>query len=331
MKKLVIGMVLAAFLAVAGPVQAATVLEKDNFTYEIKGDWQIQFRKDIGEDQDLDVEYDDLEIKNHAAYKLNDTMTVFGQLDFGFKDAANESNEKADPHLDEAYLGVKVNNFKLMVGKTDSAGDEFGVQGTKETVLEDDCFDAYGATGGDDLIKVEAEFAEMITVVAAYEVDADSEKSDDNGEFFDLFVGLNIQGFSAGVAFQNLQPNDSDDDYNVWGIQAGYDAGFASLGVDYSETDIDDKLLATGAVEDLNDDMGILNIFVAVPVDTITFGAGYVVATSDDDDIDDVNGWYLNAIYKFPSAKKVSLFAEIGDTDEDDVDMGYLAGMRIKF
>lgn len=327
MKKLVIGLVLAAFLAVAGPVHAQTVLKKDNFTYKIKGDWQIQFRKEIGEDEDVDVEYDDLEIKNYAAYDINDNVTVFGELDFGFKDAADKSDSDEGPHLEEAYLGVKVNNFKLKVGDTNSAGDEFGIQGTKETVIADDCFDEFGATSGDDLIRVEAEFADMVTVVASYELEADSEKSHDNGEFFDIFLGLNIQGFSAGVAYQNMQPYGYDDDYNIWGIQAGYDAGFASFGVDYSAVDADDNLISAGAVEEA----GILNISVAVPVETFTFGGGYVLLDPEADGEDDINGWYLNVIYAFPSAKKVTLFAEIGNTDEDDAELGCLAGMRIKF
>ncbi|NWH06204.1 porin [Desulfobacter latus] len=324
MKKLVIGVVLAAFLAVAGSAQAATVFKKDNFTYKIGGDWQIQFRKEIGDDEDFDVEYDDLEIKNYAAYKINDNLTAFGELDFGFKNAADKSDEDDGPHLEEAYLGIKFNDFKLMVGETTSAGDEFGVQGTKETVVADDCFDEYGAVDGDDLIKIETEFADMVTVVAAYELEADSEKSHDNGEFFDIFVALDIENFSAGVAFQNMEPYGSDEDYNIWGIQAGYDAGFASFGVDYSATDAEDVFGEDG-------DVGIFNVAVAVPVEAVTFGAGYVLETFDDDDVDDINGWYFNAIYKFPAAKNVRLFAEIGDTDEDDSEIGYLVGMRIKF
>lgn len=324
MKKLVIGVVLAAFLAVAGPAYAATVYKKDNFTYKIKGDWQIQFRKEIGEDEDFDVEYEDLEIKNYAAYKINDNLTAFGELDFGFEDAADKSDSDEGPHLEEAYLGVKINDFKVMVGKTDSAGDEFGVAGTIETVVADDCFDEFGAVDGDDLIKIEAEFADMITVVAAYEISADSEESDENGEFYDIFVALDIKGFFAGAAFQNMELYGYDEDYNIWGIQAGYDAGFASFGVDYSKTDAEDVFGEDG-------DIAILNIAVAVPVDSFTFGAGYVMETFDDDDAEDINGWYLNAIYKFPTAKKVSVFAEIADTDEDDSEMGFLAGMRIKF
>jgi hypothetical protein len=46
---------------------------------------------------------------------------------------------------------------------------------------------------------------------------------------------------------------------------------------------------------------------------------------------DDVTEWYANVTYKFPSQKNVSVFAEIADTDEDDIEIGYLAGMRLKF
>lgn len=320
------GLVLAAFLAVAGSAQAATVFKKENFTYKIKGDWQIQFRKDYGDDdQDLDVEYDDLEIKNYVAYKLNENLTAFGELDFGFKNAADKSNEDEDPHLEEAYLGIKFNDVKFMVGKTDSAGDEFGVEEAVEAIIAEDCFDEYGAAKGDDLVKIEAKFAEMVTVVASYEISADSEKSDENGEFYDIFVSLDIQNFSVGAAFQNMEEYGSNEDFNIWGIQASYDAGFASLGVDYSATDAED---AWGP----NSDIGILNVAVTVPVETFTFGGGYVLETYDDDSKDDINGWYLNVIYKFPSAKKVSLFAEVGGTDEENHDeIGYLAGMRIKF
>ncbi|MFO8141760.1 MAG: porin, partial [Marinobacter sp.] len=45
----------------------------------------------------------------------------------------------------------------------------------------------------------------------------------------------------------------------------------------------------------------------------------------------DVTEWYANVTYKFPAAKNVSVFAEIADNDLDDTDMGFLAGMRVKF
>ena len=49
------------------------------------------------------------------------------------------------------------------------------------------------------------------------------------------------------------------------------------------------------------------------------------------DGSDDVTGWYANVTYKFPTQKNVSVFAEVADTDKDNADMGFLAGMRVKF
>ena len=108
---------------------AATVVEKDDFTYKIKGDWQIQLRQDPGVDQELDVEYDDLELKNSIEYKIDDNLSAFGQLDFGFKNAADKDD---DPHLEEAYVGISYQDFSLSVGKMGNAADEFGVEAAYE-------------------------------------------------------------------------------------------------------------------------------------------------------------------------------------------------------
>jgi predicted porin len=319
MKKIVFGIVIAAIVAAAGSVYAATVLTKENFTYKLGGDWQIQLRQEPGEDEDLDVEYDDLELKNHVDYRLNDSVTVFGQLDFGFKDAADKPDDDEGPHLEEAYVGFKFSDIKLFVGKTGSAGDVFGIQGTKETIVADDCFDEYGATDGDDLIGVSAKFADMVEVVATHEIEAESEKSDGNGTFYDIFIGVAFNGVSMGAAYQNLEAAGSDDDTTIYGVQVAYDAGFASFAADYSVVD-DDSVEAA-----------IWNLFVAVPIKPVTVGAGYVTLDHDTDTQEDIAGWYANVIYKFPTAKNVRLFAEVGNTDEDDSDMGYLAGLRIKF
>jgi predicted porin len=319
MKKIVIAIVVASFLAVTVSVQAATVFKKENFTYKIKGDWQIQYRQDPGKDQDADLEYDDLEIKNYVSYKLSENLTAFGELDFGFKDAADKSNDDEGPHLEEAYLGFKFNDIKLFFGKTDSAGDEFGITASLETIVADDCFDEFGAVDGDDLVGVSAKIGDMFNVMATYEIEAESEKSDGNGTFFDIFASVDFKDISIGAAYQSLEKSRSNDDINTWGAQVSYDAGFAEFGADYSVTEEDDK-----------DDMSVWNVSVVVPMKPVTIGLGYV-CLDDDASSDDVAGWYVNATYKFPAAKNVSLFAEISDSDEEDVDMGYMLGMRLKF
>jgi predicted porin len=336
MKKIVLGIVIAAVVAAAGSVNAATVFQKDNLTYTIKGDWQIQFRQDPGTEQDLDVEYDDLELKNNVAYKLNDRVTAFGQVDFGFKNAADKSDQDKGPHLEEAYVGFKFSDIKLFVGKTDSAADEFGVHGAKETIVASDAFGEYGEDGGDDLVGISAKLVDIFTIIATHEMEAESEKSYKNGTFYDIFVSAEFKGICLGAAYQDAErTEESDDDppvetlieTTVWGLQISYDAGFASFEADYS---VADKTETEAGVE-AKEEAAIWNLFVAVPIKTVTVGAGYVSYDFDDEAKDDITGWYANAIYKFPSAKNVRLFAEIGNSDEEDSDMGYLVGCRIKF
>lgn len=314
MRKLLSTAVVASMIAAAGSAQAVTVYEKDGLTFKIKGDWQIQLRQDIGDDQDVDVEYDDLEIKNSVSYDISDKFTAFGQLDFGFKNAADKSDNDDDPDLEEAYIGFGYDKFKGLIGKTDSAGDEFGVQGSIETVVADDVFDEVGAVDGDDLILIKADF-DMVYVVASHELSADSEKSSGNGEFTDIFVGFEYAGFEVGTAYQNYEAKGADA-IDLFGISLGYNFDKFYIGVDYS---------------DAEDSQSIWNIFGSVKVlESTTVGAGFVSQEFDTDD-EDVNGWYANVVYKFPTQKKVSIFAEIGDDDVDDHDLGFLVGARIKF
>ncbi|MFP3999988.1 MAG: porin, partial [Desulfobacterales bacterium] len=75
-------------------------------------------------------------------------------------------------------------------------------------------------------------------------------------------------------------------------------------------------------------DVDYLNLVAVVPVfDNTKCAFGYGQESPDEGD--DINSWYANVTHKLSG--NVSTFAEIGDTDEDDADMGYLAGFRFKF
>lgn len=313
MKKLVLASAVSSAL-LAGAVNAATVYEGNGLTYKLKGDWQIQLRKDTGNDQHMDVEFDDLELKNSVTYDLGNGMTAFGQLDFGFKDAAE--GKKDGSKLEEAYLGMDFGNVAVAVGKMNYATDEFGVDGQYEDKLEEDRFDAL-STSGDDVIRVDAEFGD-VTVISSMEIEAEGESSAD-GESFDLFASTKVAGLGLAVAYQKYDADPSvSGDVDTWGISATYNAGFAKFGVDYSTSDLG------------SNDVNQYNLIAKVPAGkSTTIGLGYT--NVDQDGADDVSEWYANVTYKFPSQKNVSMFAEIADTDESGVDMGVLAGMRIKF
>lgn len=60
MKKLTLAV---AISVAAGSASAATIYEGKGFTYKLNGDLQVQLRQDVGNDQNPEIEFDDLELK----------------------------------------------------------------------------------------------------------------------------------------------------------------------------------------------------------------------------------------------------------------------------
>lgn len=321
MKKMLYYAVIAAFIVSVGAVHAATIYEKDGLSYKISGDWQIQLRKDPGHDQDLDVEYDDLEIKNSIKYDLGNGISAFGQLDYGFKNAADQPDSKANPHLEEAYVGFTYKAVRVYMGKTTNASEDFGIEGAYEEPISDAAFNECGLLKGDDIIGASVEFdlgGMNFNIIATHEIEAESEKSDGNGTFSDILVEMSFSDLTIGAAYQKYEASGSNDSTDIYGISVSYDAGFAEFAADYSVAD---------------EELDFWNVFAKVPVKTMntTFGLGYQILDPDDSSKEDIAAWYVNATYNFPAQKNVSVIAEISDTDEKDFDIGYLIGIRIKF
>lgn len=312
--------VLLGLVLLAGVSQAATLIDKDGFKFEVKGDWQIQLRQDPGVDQKLDVEYDDLEIKNTISYKINEDLSAFGQIDFGFNKAADDKDTKWS-HLEEAYVGLKYQNYKVSLGKTGNAADEFGVEQAYENIVAEDAFDEVGTLDSDDLLKVEVKF-DNFKVVASHEFASESENSG-NAEISDIFVGAEYAGFELGAVYQAYK-DDVDtptSDADIYGVSLMYDAKVVKIGVDYSKAEDD---LAP------SNDQTVINGVVIVPVkDKTTIAAGYVVQDFDLASMEEVKGWYANATYKLH--KNVHIILEVEDDDKPDSDVGYMAALRLKF
>ncbi|GAA0783856.1 porin [Marinobacterium sediminicola] len=312
MKKLLLAV---AVSVAAGSASAATIYEGNGLTYKINGDLQIQLRQKIGDDKEADVEFDDLEIKNYVSYDLGDDMKAFGRVDFGFKDAANNSVDvegEEDVALEEAYVGLAFGNTSVSFGKMNLASDEFGIEEAIELGQKEDRFDA-SETAGDDTIRLDIEL-ENAYIAASYEMEAEGAGSE-NGEYFDLFASTEFANLTLAAAYQNATPIIGADDYDVWGVSASYDAGFATFAADYSDR------------EDHSDQYNIAAVFKAAKTTKIGIGMTNVESEVGAD----VTEWYANVTYKFPNQKNVSLFAEIADNDAANTDMGYLAGMRVKF
>lgn len=325
---------LAACLAVgvlANPANATiTLYEKGALKYKLKADWQIQANQDVGNDQDLTLEYDDLELKNIITYDLGNGLTAFGEVHFSFNDQADDlttSSTATDSNddtvtvsrdrgtkLEEAFIGFDFGESKIAFGKTNSAGDEFGVEKAYEKVgVPEDGFEDT-ADKGDDLIRYDGSFG-SINVASSYEIESESESSGSES-FFDIYGSVKVAGVKIAAAYMDYKGSPDADSTDVAGISVSYGIGTVDFGADFSTID-----------DGSSDDTEIYNIVAGIKVGPTGYiGAGI---NNVDDGSDDVSGWYANYTYKFAQAKNVRLLAEIGDNDADDTDIGYLVGVRI--
>ncbi|MFT6978915.1 MAG: putative porin, partial [Marinobacter psychrophilus] len=206
MKKLLLAVVVSS--VAAGSASAATIYEKDGFTYKLNGDFQVQMRQAIGNDERAEVEYDDLELKNYVSYDLGNNLTAFGRLDFGFKDAAED--DKNGSNLEEAYVGLKYNLVSFSFGKQNFASDEFGIEEAYEIkTIDDDRFDDTG-TDGDDTLRVDVEL-DNVYIAVSHEMDARDDGDGIDGEYYDVFVATDIADLTLAAAYQVNNPAGSAD------------------------------------------------------------------------------------------------------------------------
>ena len=318
MKKLLLAVAVSS--VAAGSANAATIYEKDGFTYKLNGDFQVQMRQSIGEDERAEVEYDDLELKNYVSYDVGNNLTAFGRVDFGFKKAAEDGNRGSN--LEEAYVGMKYGAASFSFGKQPFAGDEFGIEEAYEVAtIEEDRF-AGVADSGDDTVRIDVEL-DNVYIAASHEMDA----ADTDGEYYDLFVSTDIADLTLAAAYQQATAAGFADSEDTWGVSASYDFGFMNLAADYSVTDDNNTDVET-------EQYNVAAVFAVASTTDVAVGMGN--QDKDTANYEDITEWYANVTYKFPEAKNVSVFAEVADSDEEyssgeEADMGFLAGLRVKF
>lgn len=306
MQKLVLATVVAG-LAASGSLSAATIYDEDGLTLDLKGDYQIQAYQPIGDDEDLDINYDDLALKFGATYDLGKDMEAFGQLNLDWK---NQGDGSDDDIVDDAYVGVDYGVGTISAGNLNWGSDDFAT----EMAVEMDAGNAFPETGGNESIKLTfgAGPAEFI-----FSTDLSSDSNEDgvsDDSVYDLAVYGEFANVDAGLVYQSYKADDDADSFDTIGVRGEFEFNNIEIGADYST----------------NDEVSVTNVAAGFPIAAKTsaaVGAGFI--SPDSDDADDYTQWYANVEHKLHD--KVTIFAEVGDNDQDGSDMGYLGGMKVKF
>lgn len=305
-----------ALAATSATVNAGTVYKKDGLTIKMDGDIQIQLRRRVssGLKEDFHVDFDDSEIKNKISYDLGNGLTGFAEAHFD-TDKSGTSNVTSE----ETFVGLKTEKFKVQLGRMDYVTDDFATERAIEGATKESVFYANGAVNGSDVILFEAN-AGAFSIAASHDFGQSTGSATRNTDLqsTDLYVSTQIGAVTFGAATQSLEKTSGATKINTTGFSATFEGSDFDIAVDTSKSN------------EVGVNLKMTNVSVGVPVaKTTKITLGVVDQSNTAGTAPDA--WYANVVYKFPKAKKVSLFAEIQDDDSAGSSTGFLAGMRVKF
>lgn len=287
-------------LLMTGNSTAVTLYDNDyDFELSLKGDLQVQLFQEPGSNQDLKVDYDDLELKFGAKYFLGSDMSAFGQLDIDWK---NQGDGSDDDVVDDAYVGIDFGAVSVAIGRMVWGSDSM----FSEQAFEMDGGIAFVDTSGEDTVQL-AYSANDFDAILSTDLEEEGDES-----AVDFYIATKISTVHIALAYQSYTESANAESVNTIGVLANIEAGPAEIGFDYSS----------------NDDLTAINLAASMPVAAQTKAAVGVTQLSYDQ-ISDQLVWYANVSHKLH--QKVTAFAEIGNSDSADSELGWLSGIRFKF
>ncbi|PJC87659.1 hypothetical protein CSW98_00590 [Vibrio sp. HA2012] len=336
MKKTLIAL---SVLVAAGSVNAATtVYENDGVKVGVHGEIAIHYEQAEGTDKDAAIIIDDADFGFDAESAINEDMAVIASIDVkGGEDAAD--NETFT--YDDVWVGVKTGAVTAKVGKQVTLIDDFGLSNDQAFGLktaEDLAEDAFTAKET-EVVRVNYDSGEMFygafdVVLKSNGTDeqtsaAAAAAADEDATQYDLMAGVRFGDADIALTYSDSNEIAGDDtDGTFIGVKGAYTLGDVVLSAVYTNADVEDlDITSYGANIQYTMDKFGFN-FGMVNSDLNDEAEAYAVANGKAYN-EDYSEYYANVTYAV--AKNATVFFEVQDSDVEDMDMGYAAGLKVKF
>ncbi|PWI33912.1 hypothetical protein DI392_06855 [Vibrio albus] len=315
MKKTLIAL---SVLVAAGSVNAATVYDNDGVMVDLYGDFAVHYEKAEGADKEAAIVIDDADFGINFESAINENMAIIANMDVSGEGTIEDNNgeDASALALDDLTVGFKADGTTVKVGDQVNLVDDFG--------LSNDF--AFGLKTAEDKVALAADGSQVIRVdydsgEAFYGAFATTSNADglDNGVDTEVQYDLN-----AGVRFDAA---DVSVTYSTGELTTGADSDFIGVKGSYSLEDITLSAVYTTAEQE-SADVTAFGANIEYSMDKVGFNFGLVDMDDEVADQDYVE-YYANVSYSL--AKNATAFFEVQDSDLDNVDMGYAAGVTVKF
>ncbi|MGF1682565.1 porin [Photobacterium minamisatsumaniensis] len=311
---------LALSVLAAGSAQAGINLyDANGVVVDLSGAAEVQYIQKIQDednDNDSGLRLDDGDLQLNTTVAVTSQLNAVAGIGFAF--------ESRDVTNDELWVGLGGDFGTLTFGRQLYIVDDAGIGKDYELGFEQVDF---VKTEGDEAIKYVFDNGQFYF---GFTHDLDATGDDFQGNDgtvtdgrlgarfgdFDVrayyFTGEDLDGGSMGVV-----------DVDAFNLEGEYVMGAFAFAASYGNAQYDTS--STGAKID---DIDLIELAGSYTMGKNTFALGYNRADGDEDTIDNV---YANVTHQLHSNVKV--YGELGwaDSDVQDLDVGYLVGMEVKF
>ncbi|OOF32374.1 porin [Salinivibrio proteolyticus] len=333
MKKTILAMAVPALLAAGSASASINLYDADGVKVDLSGAAEVQYFQDVGNDKDGMWRLDDGDLAVNTEVAVSPEMSVLAGMSFEFEseEALTENPTNGNVENKELFVGFKSDSFgQITFGRQYLISDDIGI--TKDYELSKVSFGVEETSHGDQVAKYIYDNGTLYGGVSTYQKSDGEDDGTAELSVVDARLGYRVADFDVrgyyykaddgSVKIGNATTATAVD---VTGYQFEVEyAGIenVSLAASYGNVQAD----AIGGANDvINTDA--FSLAADYTMGNTTFAAGW--DRQDPEKGDNVNGYYANVTYALHSNAKV--YAEIGDTNADNADLGYVAGMEVKF
>jgi predicted porin len=305
MKKSLIAL---AVLSAAGSASAAEIYAMDGMTLDFSGEAEVQIIQPQASGSDLSVNTETATLTADFNYEIAEEMAAGGHYEI---DGAG-----GDATISDMYVYLEMSpSLTMSVGRQSTSYDDAGIGG--EYAFGFSTYVDNIVTSGDQIVKYAYDGGEVFYGDVAYLMNKNSVSGDYQ---VDGKLGARLGDFDYTLFLAKSETATlTADSYT---LEARYALGNFIIAGTYGATSAEQSNAA-------DHDLSIVGL--AASFDDggrWTYAAGWA-NVDDDAETDKVNDVYVNASYWITD--NVNAYAEVGFSDADDQDTGYVVGMDVSF
>ncbi|OOE57470.1 hypothetical protein BZG13_10530 [Salinivibrio sp. ML323] len=349
MKKTILAMAVPALLAAGSASASINLYDANGVKVDASGSAEVQYMQEIGNNQDAKWRLDDGDVQFDTEVAVSDSLSAIAAVDFEFESADSVTDidnggkeqtrditgSNGNVENNVLYVGLKGDWGQFTAGRQLLLMDDAGI--TKDYELAENAFgDGYNthAQQVGKYVYDNGTFYGAATYtdksdgfddgsLGDNDVDDKGYLAGDDTRIYEARLGYRVADVDARVYYQKADNVDRTDDKEIdaYNFEIEY-AGIENVGLAASVG----RVSTDNGSNDLDTDY--MSIAADYTMGKTTFAVGYDNKDVEDN-ASDVNGYYANVTYALHSNAHV--YAEVGDSDGDEEDFGYVAGMEVKF